>query len=244
MFTDFILFLMLGGLPYYLYLEQSKKFAHNHIFLLSGTITLIGLVIYSQLSYTLASPFLIIALVSALYALYRANKTTNLYKTAYLMLFFNVPVFMLSETKSIFFYGISLLVALSGLFLMGKHYDKNYGSANYQPISGMMLVSPYAALFSTIYLTTLSLYPPFPNALLFFNAILETEINFLWYTTVVIIFFGNFLIGAKIMAKTVFGKPNHNIHYIDLTTKERWRHFGIVALLLLLSLVGLKELLS
>ena len=244
MFADFILFLMLGGLPYFIYLEKSKKITPKNIFLLSAAITAVGLAIYAQLSYAFAVPFLMLALISAMIAFYRANKTTNLYKTAYLMLFFNVPLMMLSQVTSTTFYGVSLLVTLSGLFLMGTYYEKNYGSANYQPISGMMLVSPFAALFATIYLTTLSLYPPFPNALLFFHTILEADISFLWYITVIVIFFGNFLIGAKIMAKTVFGKPNHNMHYIDLSLNERWMHFGIVTLLLLLSLVGLKELLS
>jgi len=46
------------------------------------------------------------------------------------------------------------------------------------------------------------------------------------------------------MAKTVFGKPNTNVHYIDLAPKERWLHLTIFIILLVLSVVGLKELLA
>jgi hypothetical protein len=60
----------------------------------------------------------------------------------------------------------------------------------------------------------------------------------------VIIFFGNFLIAVRVMAKTVFGKPNTNVHYIDLAPKERWLHLTIFIILLVLSLVGLEELLA
>jgi hypothetical protein len=48
----------------------------------------------------------------------------------------------------------------------------------------------------------------------------------------------------RVMAKTVFGKPNDNVHYIDVAPKERWLHLAIFALLLVLSVVGLKEVLS
>ena len=140
-------------------------------------------------------------------------------------------------------YGISLLVTLLGIFLMGKYYERNYGSANYKPITGITLVTPYAGLMLTVYLTALALYPPFPNSLMFLNGILSSEINALWYITVVVIFFGNFLIAVRVMAKTVFGKPNDNVHYIDLASKERWLHLTIFILLLVLSIVGLQEVL-
>jgi hypothetical protein len=127
---------------------------------------------------------------------------------------------------------------------MGRYYERNYGSANYRQVSGITLVTPYAGLFLTLYLPTLALYPPFPNSLLFLHAILSSELNALWYLVVIIVFFGNFLIAVKVMARTVFGKPNDNVHYIDLTPKERWIHLAMFALLLILSIIGLKEVLS
>ncbi|RLA57886.1 MAG: hypothetical protein DRQ78_12915, partial [Epsilonproteobacteria bacterium] len=120
----------------------------------------------------------------------------------------------------------------------------SYGSANYRSVSGITLVTPYAGLFLTLYLTTLALYPPFPNSLLFFNAILSTDTHSLWYLSVAVIFFGNFFMAMRVMAKTVFGKPNPNVHYIDLAPKERLLHLAIFTLLLVLSVVGFKELIS
>ena len=172
------------------------------------------------------------------------KKTTNLYKLSYYILFFNAPMLIMFEAKQSILYGISLLLTLFGIYFMGRYYERNYGSANYRSVSGITLVTPYAGLFLTIYLTTLALYPPFPNSLLFLNAILSADTNTMWYLSVIVIFFGNFLIAMRVMAKTVFGKPNDNVHYIDLAPKERWLHLAIFALLLVLSVVGLKEVLS
>ncbi|HIQ28846.1 MAG TPA: hypothetical protein EYH42_10190 [Sulfurovum sp.] len=158
-------------------------------------------------------------------------------------MFFNVPVLVFGIKES-FYYGISLLVSLFGLYLMAKYYDKNYGSANYQPITGITLVSPYAGFFLTIYLTSLALYPPFPNSILFLNAILSADTNVLWYIIVAIVFFGNFFLAVKVMAKTVFGKPNANVHYIDLSILERSIHIAIFIALITLSILGLQEVLK
>ena len=244
MIVDFILFLFLGGLPYYIYFEKSKLLSLQKRFLLSSFLVACGLIISFFYAQKIMLFFTIIASLVSLYSLYRASKTNNLYKLITYILFFNSPMLMLFEGNVGILYGISLLITLFGLYLMGKYYEKYYGSANYQSITGIILVAPYAGFFLTIYLTSLALYPPFPNALLFFNAILSYESNFLWYLVVPVIFFGNFLIAAKMMAKTVFGKPNQHVHYIDLNSKERAIHFSIFALLLLFSIIGLKELLS
>jgi hypothetical protein len=244
MIIDFILFLLLGGLPYYIYFEKTKLLPPEKIFLLSAFLVSCGLIISIFYAQKIMIFFTIITSLASLYSLYRAYKTNNLYKLITYILFFNAPILMLFEGSTGILYGIALLLTLLGLYLMGSYYERNYGSANYQSITGIILVTPYAGLFLTIYLTSLALYPPFPNSLLFFNAILSSESSFLWYIVVAVIFFGNFLIGARMMAKTVFGKPNQHVHYIDLTSKERWIHFSIFALLLLLSIVGLKELLS
>jgi len=197
-----------------------------------------------QVPQTASMPFAIVALIASLISLYKANKTTNLYKLAYYILFFNAPMLIMFQAKESTLYGVSLLITLLGIFLIGKYYERNYGSANYRSITGITLVTPYAGLMLTIYLTALALYPPFPNSLMFLNGILAAELSTLWYITVVIIFFGNFLIAVRVMAKTVFGKPNTNVHYIDLAPKERWLHLTIFIILLVLSVVGLKELLA
>lgn len=152
-------------------------------------------------------------------------------------------LFIFGAKESIY-YGISLLLTLFGLYLIGRYYERNYGSANYQSVSGITQVTPYAGFFLTVYLTTLALYPPFPNSILFFNAILSSDTSLMWYLIVIVIFFGNFLIAMRVMAKTVFGKPNPHVHYIEITTKEKWIHIAIFIILLLLSAVGLKEITS
>ena len=244
MLIDFILLLLFAGIPYYLFFEKTKILGKEKIFYLSSLLVIGGMVLSNQLSHTASMEFAIVALIASLFSLYKANKTTNLYKLSYYILFFNAPMLIMFGVKESTLYGVSLLLTLLGIFLIGKYYERNYGSANYRSITGITLVTPYAGLMLTIYLTALALYPPFPNSLMFLNGILASDLSTLWYIAVVIIFFGNFLIAVRVMAKTVFGKPNTNVHYIDLAPKERWLHLTMFIILLVLSVVGLKELLA
>jgi len=241
---DFILLFLFAGVPYYLLFEKTNILGKEKIFYLSALLVIIGMIISNTTSQIVSMPFVMVALLFSLFSFYKANQTNNLYKLAYYILFFNAPMFLMFETKESTLYGISLLLVLTGIFLIGKYYERNYGSANYKSVTGITLVTPYAGLILTIYLTALALYPPFPNSLMFLNGILSSEINSLWYAAVVIIFFGNFLIAARVMAKTVFGKPNDNVHYIDVAPKERLLHLSIFIVLLVLSIVGFKEVLS
>ncbi len=244
MFIDFILLFLFSGLPYYIYFEKTKKLEKEKIFFLSAFLLICGAILVSIFPNEASMPFIVIAFLSSLFSLYKANQTTNLYKLCYYILFFNAPVLIMFKTEQTILYAISLLLGLFGLYLIGKYYERNYGSANYQSISGITLVTPYAGLFLTTYLTALALYPPLPNSLLFLYGILTTEMNTMWYFIVIVIFFGNFLIAVRVMAKTVFGKPNTNVHYIDLTLSEKRIHLSIIIILLLLSIVALKEILS
>lgn len=244
MLMQFILLFLFAGVPYYVYFEKTKQLKAENIFLISAFLVMLGMLLEFMYPQEASMPFVVVALLASLFSFYKANKTNNLFKISYYILFFNAPMLLMFESKAGILYGISLLFTLFGIFLIGKYYEKNYGSANYKSVSGITLVTPYAGFFLTIYLTTLALYPPFPNSLLFFNAILSAEVNVLWYIVVIVVFFGNFLIAVKVMARTVFGKPNENIHYIDLTKKERLIHLGMISVLLIFSVIGLKEVLS
>jgi len=244
MLIDFILLFLFAGVPYYVFFEKTRILGKEKIFYLSAFLVICGIILSHLSPQTASTPITAVALIASLFSLYKANKTTNLYKLAYYILFFNAPMLIMFQTRESTLYGVSLLITLLGIFMMGKYYERNYGSANYRSITGITLVTPYAGLMLTIYLTALALYPPFPNSLMFLNGILASDLSALWYITVVIIFFGNFLIAVRVMAKTVFGKPNTNVHYIDLAPKERWLHLTIFIILLVLSLVGLEELLA
>ena len=244
MLVDLILLFLFAGVPYYVFLEKTKLVGKEKIFLISSLLVITGMILSCSFQQETSMPVIIVAFLASLFSLYKANKTNNLYKLTYYILFFNAPLLIMFKTEESILYGLSLLLTLLGVYLMGRYYERSYGSANYQSVSGITLVTPYAGLILTVYFTALALYPPFPNALLFLNGILKSDINIMWYLIVIVIFFGNFLIAMRVMAKTVFGKPNTNVHYIDLAHKERWLHLGILIVLLILSVVGLKEVLS
>lgn len=241
--TDFMLFMMAAGVPYYLLLERNRQFSSKGILLLSGFLLLCAVGLSSFVTYEYRSPLVLIALLSAVFTIYRATKTTNFYKLGYYLLFVNAPFFVLFEAHGAL-YSLSLLVTLLGIYLIARFYEKNYGSANYQYITGITLATPYIGAFLTMYLITLALYPPFPNALFFLNYLLKSEPSLLWYLAVVILFFGNFFLAMRVMTTTLFGRPNTNIHYVHMTPKEKITHLLIMAMLLMLSIYGLKETLS
>ena len=241
MSTDMLLLFLFAGIPYYMLFEKTGILGKKSIFLLTATLFIVGIFVEEKYNFEASTACIVVALLGSLFSLYKANQTNNLYRLSYYILFFNAPMMIMFGIEESVLYGVSLLVSLLGLFLMGTYYERTYGSANYQSVSGITLVTPYAGLILTVYLTALALYPPFPNSLLFLNTIINSDIDFLWFLGVIIIFFGNFLIAVRVMAKTVFGKPNSNVHYIDVKPIERVLHLVIALVLLGLSIVGLQE---
>ena len=239
-----LLFLLLAaGVPYYILLEKFTSLRSRHIFLLSAFSLLCAVGLTFVLTNEHRTAFVLVSLVSALYSVYRATKTTNFYKLGYYLIFVNAPFFMMFEGEGVF-YSLSLLLALAGIYLIAHFYEKHYGSANYHYITGITLVRPYIATYLSFYLIALSLYPPFPNSLFFLNYILGTETNLLWFAVVITLFFSNFYLAMGVMRHTLFGRPNANIHYVHMTNKEKLPHLLIIALLLVFSVYGLKEILS
>ncbi len=238
--ASIVLLVLSGGVPYYMLLEKNRKFNNEKIFLLSAFLLLCGIVFSGLIPDEPMRGAGVVALISAAYSVYRATKTTNFYKFGYYLVFVNAPFFLLFKTHGIF-YGLSLLVTLGGIYLTAKFYEKSYGSANYQHITGITLATPSIGTFLAFYLIALALYPPFPNALFFFAYIVHTDLSPLWYVTVVFLFFGNFYLAMQVMKTTLFGRPNPNIHYMAMTTKEMAVHATLIAALLIFSIFGFKE---
>ena len=240
MLIDFALLFLSAGLPYYILLEKSTRLNSKQIFLLSAFLLLCAVVLSLSIPNEHPTLLVVISLLSAMYSIYKASKTTNFYKLGYYLIFVNAPFFILFEDRGLM-YSLSLLVSLSGLYLIGKFYEKNYGSANYSNITGITLVTPCLGTYLTFYLIALALYPPFPNSVFFLSYIFKSEPDLLSYIVVISLFFGNFFLAMRVMKKTLFGRPNPNIDYVHMTSKEKTIHFIILLLLLILSIFGLKE---
>jgi hypothetical protein len=240
MSSSILLLILAAGIPYYIVLE--KIMSSKAIFLVSGFLLLGAIVASYYVPNEHLTLFVDIAFVSAIFSIYKATKTTNFYKLGYYLIFVNAPFFILFEEKGAL-YSLSLLVSLIGIFFIGRFYEKSYASANYHYIRGITLSTPYIGTYLTMYLISLALYPPFPNALFFLSHIVNADTSLLWFVVVITLFFGNFYLAMKVMKESLFGKPNPNIHYVDLTQKEKVIHSIIVLALLFLSITGIKELL-
>jgi len=242
MISDIALFILAAGIPYYILLEKYTQFKSKHIFLLSGFLLLSAAVLSLYIPNEHRTLCVVVALGSAIFSIYKATRTTNFYKLGYYLIFVNAPFFLLFENEGAM-YSLSLLISLTGIYLIAKFYEKNYGSANYRHITGITLVRPYIGTYLTFYLIALALYPPFPNSLYFLSYIFKSDPDVLAYTVVTTLFFGNFYLAMRVMRQTLFGRPNSNIHYVHMTSKEKATHLLIVILLLALSANGVKELL-
>ena len=241
MIYNILLLLLAAGVPYYILLEKSDKFTSKSIFLLSGFLLLCAIILSFSVPNERATPFVVISFISALFSIYKATQTTNFYKLGYYFIFINAPFFILFEKQGAF-YSLSLLVSLLGIYAIASFYDKHYGSANYLSVRGITLATPLVGIHMIVYLISIGLYPPLPNSLFFMTYIFNGEPNLLWYVVVITLYFANFLISMRILERSLFGKPNPNIHYVDLNNKEKITHFTIIILLTLLSIYGLKEI--
>jgi hypothetical protein len=241
MIANILFFLLVSGLPYYLFLEKNDKFTPKSIFQLSALLLLCAIGLSFIIDNEHSRSLVFISFISSMYTVYRAMKTTNFYKLSYYFIYINAPFFLLFEEQGAF-YSLSLLVSLFGLYAIANFYQKHYGSANYLYVRGITLATPLVGIHITVYLISIGLYPPLPNSLFFLTYVFNTQTDFLWYFIVIGVYFGNFLVSMKILEKAIFGKPNPNIHYVDLNTKEEITHIIIVFLLTLLSLYGTKEI--
>jgi hypothetical protein len=203
MIPDIAQFILAAGLPYYLLLEKITFIKSKHIFIISATLLLIAIVLSNFFPNSHLTSFVILSLLTSLFSIYKATKTTNFYKLGYYLIFVNAPFFILFENEGAM-YSVSLLVSLIGLYLIGQFYEKNYGSANYHHITGITLVRPYIGTFLVFYLIALALYPPFPNSLYFLSHIFHSELSLLWYMVTITLFFGNFFIGNASNEKNTF----------------------------------------
>ena len=243
MIANIVFLLLVSGLPYYIVLEKIDKISSKSIFILSGFLLLCAIILSFFIHNQHSQILVLIAFISALYSIYRATRTTNFYKLGYYFIYINAPFFLLFEEQGAF-YSLSLLVSLVGIYAIASFYEKHYGSANYLYVRGITLATPLVGIHITVYLITIGLYPPLPNSLFFLTYIFNSQADLLWYIVVITIYFGNFLISMKVLERSIFGKKNPNIHYVDLNFKERITHFSIVILLVLLSLYGVKEILA
>jgi hypothetical protein len=243
MIANIAFLLLVSGVPYYIFLEKSKMFSNRGIFLLSGLLLSGAIALSFYVENEHSEPFVIISFISALYTIYRATKTTNFYRLGYYFIFINAPFFLLFEEQGAF-YSLSLLVSLLGIYAIARFYEKHYGSANYLYVRGITLATPLVGISITVYLITLGLYPPLPNSLFFLTYIFNSQVDALWYLVVITLYFGNFLISMKVLEKSIFGKTNPDIHYVDLDYKDKVTHVAIMSLLVILSFFGVKEILS
>lgn len=240
MIADIVLLLLAGGLPYYTLLEKSTRLNSKHIFLFSAFLLLCAVFLSLYIPNEYPTSLVVVSLIGAIFSIYKASKTTNFYKLGYYLISLNAPFFILFKDRGMM-YSLSLLVSLAGLYLIAKFYEKNYGSANYGNITGITLVTPCLGTYLTFYLIALALYPPFPNSLFFLSYIFTSEPDLLTYIVVIALFFGNFFLAMRVMRKTLFGRPNPNIHYVHMTVKEKIIHSIILIVLLMLSIFGIKE---
>jgi hypothetical protein len=243
MIANIIFFLLVGGLPYYVFLEKSNKVTSKFIFQMSAFLLLCAIVLSHFIDNEHSRTLVVISFISAMYSVYKATKTTNFYKLAYYFIYINAPYFLLFEEQGAF-YSLSLLVSVVGLYAIANFYEKHYGSANYLYVRGITLATPLVGIHITVYLISIGLYPPLPNSLFFLTYVFNTEADLLWYIIVISIYFGNFLVSMKVFERAIFGKTNPNIHYVDLNFKEKIIHFTIIVLLSLLSIYGIKEIIA
>jgi hypothetical protein len=246
MLIELLLLILFAGVPYYLILESIKGVGAKWIFWVSATLMVLGilLVVFDKTPLRMSEDLMLVALFNALLALYKGIKSTNLYRLSYYLLFINAPMGMFFDLRDGTLYMLSLLISLFGLFLVARFYERSYGSANYYAVTGTTLVTPYIGFFLTLYLLSIALYPPLPNALFFLNTIFLGTMDSFWYLVVSTMFFSNFIVGMRAVSRGVLGTPNPHLHYVDIGVGEKIKHTVMMIILALSAIWGFKEVLQ
>jgi hypothetical protein len=238
---DILLFILFAGIPYFVLFENTLSYKPKNVLFISMLLLLAGIVVSSINPIKFDETFIVLALFTSIFATYKAFNTTNFYRFGNYLIFVNAPLFMMFAHTNMF-YQISLLVALVGIYLIGNFYTKNYRSANYHSITGVIVSTPYIGIYMMVYLIATALYPPFPGAIFLFNNIIHLDGSYLWYGVIAFVFFSSFLLSMRVTVITLFGDPNKHIHYVDFNRKEKLIHLSLIIFLLLLSVIGFKEL--
>jgi hypothetical protein len=237
----YLAIVLMGALPYYLLFKSSKP--KNALIIFS--ISAIGFLMYSLFPYLPKSSYNILlelmAFATSLLTFYLSYKTTNLTKLSCYFLFLNaVSVFVLSSHIFNVYY-LSVLGGSLLLYTISIKYIEIFESANFYNVKGLALKSPKLALMLRLTLMALGLYPPFSNFFSLFFGVLKEHVSAVNYIIFSWIFFANFFMAFRIMKNTIFGAPNENVVYKDISGKTA---IAMTFLLLLLAVIGFSNLLE
>lgn len=237
----YLVIVLMGALPYYMLFKSPKP--KNALIIFS--ISTIGFLIYSLFPYLPKSSYNILlelmAFATSLLTFYLSYKTTNLIKLSYYFLFLNAVSIFVLPNRIFNVYYLSVLGASSLLYTISIKYIEIFESANFYNVKGLALKSPRLALILRLTLMALGLYPPFSNFFSLFLGVLKENTSTINYIIFGWIFFANFFMAFRIMKNTVFGAPNENIVYKDISGKTA---IAMTFLLLVLAVIGFSNLLE
>ncbi|GAB6078186.1 hypothetical protein [Hydrogenobaculum acidophilum] len=232
---------LMGAIPYYLFFKSPKPKNTLMIFLIS----IIGFLMYSispsipkNMYYDM---FAVVAFATSLLTFYLSYKTTNLMKLSYYFLFLNAVSVFILPYKVFNVYYSSVVIASALLYVIALKYIEIFESANFYNVKGLALTSPKLALMIRLTLMALGLYPPFSNSFSLLLGILKGDLSKIGYLIISWIFFANFFMAFRIMKNTIFGAPNENVIYKDISGKSA---LVMTIVLLMLTLLGLSSFLE
>ncbi len=236
----YVALVLMGLVPYYFVAKNFKKY--GSIFLVLPTLGL-GIYYFDDVVKTEFYRTLeIIAFSTSVLTFFLSYKTKNLIKLSYYFVFVNVVALFIFQNKWMFeLYFVSLIFSAFSLYVIALYMDKNFGSANIDAITGVVLKAPKLALFLRLSLMNLGLYPPFANALIMILSVIKSSLSLDAYLIVAWLFFANFFMAFRIMTKSLFGKPNPILVYKDIGEAYLLLFVG---LLLVPTIIGFYSLLE
>lgn len=237
----YIAIILMGAIPYYLFFKSSKPINALFIFVVS----VVGFFIYSidpHIPKNIYSYiFDVVALATSFFTFFISYKTTNLIKLSYYFIFLNAVSVFILPYKIFDVYYSSVVIASALLYVIALKYIEMFESANFYNIKGLALTSPKLALMIRLTLMALGLYPPFSNFFSLFLGVLKGNFDKIDYITLGWIFFSNFFMAFRIMKNTIFGAPNENIVYKDISRKST---FIMTLILIILAFLGFANFLE
>lgn len=160
----------------------------------------------------------IFAIGITLLSFFKMIKTIFFRDIIILYVLVNFPViFILDDQRMLYFVAFIMTVLLS--LSIRKFINYTYHTDSYIGLEGIVLVLPRLSLLVRLNLLMIGNFPPFLNFGIVFNHMINDGFSLKALYLIMVVMF-NFLLFSKLTNRFLFGKPNRNIVYTDLSLKH------------------------
>lgn len=150
-----------------------------------------------------------------------------------------IPIFYIDDFKEL--YGFGVLSCSVVFFFLIKFLKDKYNLESIYGLEGLVYKTPLFAFLFRINLLFIGAFPPFLTADILYYQLLKTKSILEVFITLILLLF-DFVIFLRLTNSIIFGKPDKNIVYYDLSIKNSFHLIVLIIINIFLSIYFLLNL--